>query len=178
MKVNDLYQQALNGDSIAADKMFGILRERFSLFLQLRVSNQQDREDLLQEILAVIASKYKVEEKKDNFSGWAYRVLENKVLHYYRQKKSRREKEVPMELHGSASKTSPDYLLKINLKSCLKMMHKKNKRYTEILSQHYQGFSSEEICQNMKINKNSMYILLSRAREMLRVCLDDKKDRL
>ena len=43
-----------------------------------------------------------------------------------------------------------------------------------VLNLHYQGFSVEEIQKRLKVTRNSLYILLHRARSMFKACLDKK----
>ena len=176
LTINKLYTQVLNGDLASDDKLFYHLRERFQLFLQHRIKNRQDIEDIVQETLTAIARKYKTE-KIENFSAWAYKILENHLLYYYRQKKNKTAREEILDSSNDQHCTNPDYQLQINLMDCLKKLNRESPRYAEILKLFYEGFNTDEICERLDINRNTMYILLSRARNMLRTCLDNKKVR-
>lgn len=160
----------------AENELFVKLRERFQLFLKLKIRNRLDIDDILQDCLVVIADKYKVEERKENFSGWAYQVLQNKLLAYYRDKQRKIASHESLEESNTVQAVTPDYQLIVNLKDCLKEMHEVNKRYTEVINRYYHGYTADEIVEAMNLTKNSMYILLSRARTMLMTCLKKKKD--
>ena len=169
------YQLACRGEKTAEDRLFAFLRERFRVFLQQRVRSRDDLEDLLQETLTVIARKYKVE-PIENIGAWAYRVMENTLLNYYRQKKHRSAREQTEAVADAAPAAAPDYQLRLDLQDCLERLHAGTPRYAKILSLHYQGYTTEEICRAMTMNRNALYILLSRARRILRECLDGKRN--
>jgi DNA-directed RNA polymerase specialized sigma24 family protein len=47
-----------------------------------------------------------------------------------------------------------------------------NKRYARILVLRYQGYSAEEICDEFKITSKNLYMILSRARVLLKRCIE------
>jgi RNA polymerase sigma factor (sigma-70 family) len=59
--------------------------EELSLFIQSRISNHSDREDLLQEVWFQLSRKLE-KEPLDNPRAWLYRVTRNKIIDYYRKK--------------------------------------------------------------------------------------------
>lgn len=58
MNINDLYQAASGGDSGAKTKLFEKLLDNFSLFVQQRVWNKEDSEEIVQDTMTTIAQKY------------------------------------------------------------------------------------------------------------------------
>ncbi len=172
--INTLYGIALAGDRSAEDRLFNRLRERFGLFVQQRIGNKQDAEEIIQESLMVIAEKYKDIEIEVSFTAWAYRVLENKLLSYYRTKKGRAGKLVPMadDDNNPDRAPAPDPSFKRRLLDCLKKVNRANTRHARILNLHYQGYTIEDICGKFSITRNNVYIILSRARTMLKICLE------
>jgi DNA-directed RNA polymerase specialized sigma24 family protein len=45
-------------------------------------------------------------------------------------------------------------------------------RHARILVMKYQGYRTAEICERMSITPNNLYVTLSRARAMLKACLE------
>jgi RNA polymerase sigma-70 factor (ECF subfamily) len=170
-KLNELYNLAREGDQAAEEPLFHGLSERFGLFVQHRVRSKQDAEEIVQDTLMAIARKYKKVGLITNFTAWAYKALENNLLYYYRTKQSRAEKVKQMAANPEMSFT-PAPELRHQLLECLKKMNRINTRYARILNLHYQGYAVKEICQKLKITENNVYIILSRARSMLKSCLE------
>jgi len=168
MDINSLYDAALNGDKREETRLFEYLRVRFSLFVSHRIKNQEDADDVVQEAMIVISTEYKNIRIQSSFVAWAYKVLDNRILrklHYYKNtNKLTKLKE------QKADNTNPD--IKIRLIECLRKLNTKNNRYARILNLHYHGYKSDEICKLIDISKNNMYAILSRARSLLKFCLD------
>ena len=171
--INTIYQQASAGDSTAAERLFCLLGVSFQMFVRHRVMNSQDCEEIVQDALTTIAEKYRQVQIESSFAGWAYKVLNNKVLDYYKSKRVRSARTTPLEvaepdLIGAAT----DPQLKTRLLDCLRKIHGANSFHARALNLHYQGYSTEEICAKLGIASNNFYVMLSRARTMLRVCLE------
>lgn len=173
MNINELYAIVHNGDKSAEKRLFDKLRERFQLILQQKIMNVTDTEDLLQNTLIVIARKYLNMDFETSFSAWAYKVLEYNILNYYRTKGRQRDKlEEFAEQHGDTAVIMPDSELKRQLLNCLKKINEANIRHARILNFSYQGYDMEKICEKLKLTKNGAYILLSRARAKLKICME------
>ena len=173
MNINDLYNQAINGDQSSEDLLFQRLSENFRLFLQHRIWNDQDAEEIVQETMMTIAKKYKDITFEKSFAAWAHKVLENNTLYYFRKKKTHESRFVQSfdnEQVESLRNLEPG--LKKQLIFCLKKISGANTRHARILVLIYQGFNMSEICEKLSVTKNAAYITLSRARSMLRVCLE------
>jgi len=171
--INQLYNVARTGDPGAEERLFKGLTERFSLFVQHRIYSRQDAEEVVQDSLTAIAEQYREIEITKSFTAWAYRVLENKLLHYYRTKKSHARKLERL----AANKTSDaaydaDPSFRRRLLDCMKKVSRANIRHARILNLHYQGYSVEDICGKLGVTRNNLYIILSRARSMLKACVE------
>lgn len=170
--INQLYQNIKNGRSSDEEKLFSALSERFRLFLQYKIRDIEDRDDVIQETLKAIALKYKSVELEVKFSSWAYGVLEKSVLHFYRTEANRQKKENDFENSQSRpSGVTPDPNMKIMLEKCFRKLCLAHNRYARILNLHYNGYKVEEICQKLALTRNNIYIILSRGRSLLRECL-------
>jgi len=172
MSINTLYSEFRDGNLKAEEKLFRDLSDRFGFFVQQRIWDEQDALDIVQESLVVIAGKFRDMEFETSFSAWAYRVLENKILEYYRKKHCHESKFAQMvEENPGAHQNAPDPTLQNRLLDCLKKINELNNRYARILNFQYQGYTTEETCKKLSVTRNNLYILLSRARSMLKLCL-------
>jgi len=168
-----LFYEVRSGDKEAEKLLLEKLRERFRLITQQRVSDSQDVEDIVQDSLVVIASKSKAMDFQTSFSAWARKVLENNILNYHRTRaRQKRKLERFAKQRNSAAEENLQLDLKRRLLDCLKKLNEANIRHARILNYSHQGYSIEQICEKLQISKNAAYVLLSRARVILRNCLE------
>lgn len=172
MDINSLYEEAQSGDKSAENELFRRLSVSFGAMLQHKVWNPGDREEVLQNALLTVAEKFKSSSIESSFAGWACSVLNNKVMDYVKYKKVRGGTvSSDSIIEGKSAPSGADPLLKVRLLECLKKIGGVNARFARILNLHYQGFATEEICGKLDIKQNHFYVILSRARSMLSVCL-------
>jgi RNA polymerase sigma factor (sigma-70 family) len=162
-----------DGDKNAENQLFKKLSVRFRLFAGQRISNKEDCEEIVQKSLIVVVNKYKGIVFETSFSAWSHQVLKNEIMKYYRTK-SNYEK---MFLRDENNYTQPeiwdrDPVLKQKLLECMKKLCKTNTRFARVLNFKYQGFKAEDICEKLGISIGNIYVIVSRARSMLRHCLE------
>lgn len=174
MSIDDLYNALKSGDISAENALFRKLHEAFLFFVRHKIWNQEDVEEVVQETLLTISEKYKNIEFESSFSAWAYRLLQFKLMNYYRSKRSRRKL-----LKGAAQRwrdapvIDPEEPVLIRkLAECLKKVNAVNHRYARILNLKYQGFSTGEISAKLETTPSNVYNILSRARSLLKLCLE------
>jgi len=172
LDINSLYNIARYGDKGAEEQLFQKLSERFFIFVQHRIWNEQDCEEIVQETLMTIKEKYEDEKLEKSFTAWAYGVLENKILHFLRSKRYHESKFLQTTDFNPARHLDSDPGFKRQLLDCLRKISIKNIRHARILNMHYQGYSIDEICGKFELTRNGVYILLSRARSLLKLCLE------
>jgi RNA polymerase sigma factor (sigma-70 family) len=173
VEIDSLYLKARGGDSCAENELFQRLSVSFTVILQHRVWNAGDREEVLQNAMLTIAQKYRDLTLHSSFGGWAYGVLNNKIMDYVKYKQVRSGTVAgESALRVQEVQDEPDSALKSRLLICLKRIAEINSRFARILNLHYQGYSTGEICDKLDIKRNHFYVVLSRARSMLAECLD------
>jgi RNA polymerase sigma factor (sigma-70 family) len=173
MNINHVYEEYLLGDSQSESRLFNILTESFRFFVQRRGWNQQDSEEIVQEALLTISQKMGDMDSDCNFAAWAYTVLKNKLMDYGKLHKVRAGKMASLSDNNQpdiSMNPNPDF--KIKLSKCMRKVCQINLRFARILNLRYHGFSTMEICEKMQLTRNSLYIILSRARSMLKICLE------
>ena len=179
MNLNALQHAAKAGDQRAEKELFEILSVRFRRFVYQRVWNDEAAEEIAQEALAVVAEKYGGLQVHTSFAAWAHRVLENRLLAYIKSKQAHKNHRLNMPVTNteiSSEESDPD--LKRRLSQCLRRVARSNRRYARILNLRCQGYSTEEICNRLGITVNNCYVLLSRARVMLKDCLEKDETKL
>ena len=127
----------------------------------------------MQEALTAIAQDYKSLKVESSFAGWAVRVLQNRLLMYFRTRKSYGKKFAEAESTDSwyaSQDISSD--LKQTLIECVKKICTANTRYARILVLSFQGFQVDEICSRLGVTRTNAYSLLSRSRSLLELCLE------
>jgi RNA polymerase sigma-70 factor (ECF subfamily) len=172
MNINDLYSNAVSGNRLFESRLFEYLSVSFRIFAQQRIRNEQDVEEIVQDTLMTIANKYKDIDFETSFAAWSYKVLNNKMLDYFKAQRVRSKARSIMsaeENPGGAWK--PDPTLKRRLRKCLKMIGDANSQHARVLNLHYQGYTTAEICERLGIKKGHLHVMLSRARSMLETCL-------
>lgn len=174
MEINSLYKKARDGDDKSKKLLFERLYVSFRLFVQRRVMNRHDAEEIIQDAMKTIAQKFTDIDLQTNFAAWAYTVLKNKLMDYYKMRHLHQEKQRQIReesrINGSLE---ADPVLIIKLKECLKKIGHRHPGYLRILNLYYQGYSTEEICRRLKISSNNFYVTLYRVRSMLEKCLEE-----
>lgn len=174
-EINSLYEAAKRGTPDAEARLFEFLLVRFRFFTDQRIWNRDEAEDVIQNALAVILEEYRDISITSSFSAWAYKVLDNRVLSYIQQK-GRRDRLLREEIASGSldgpSPSSDNPGLERRLRECLKKIGRENIRYARILNLSYQGYKTDEICERLDITPNNLYVILSRARSMLKRCLE------
>jgi RNA polymerase sigma factor (sigma-70 family) len=132
-----------------------------------------DAEEVVQNSLMVVARKYRGINFETSFAAWAHKVLSNEILKYYRAKSYRQDMFMSsIEGNDTAASWDPNPEIKRRLLDCMKKLCETNSRYARTLNLKYQGYGAEDICRKLKMTANHFYVALSRARSMLKHCLE------
>lgn len=170
--INELYALAQGGDATAREKLYARLLVSFRVIVRQRMWGDEDAEDVLQDALAAVAGQYDELTVESSFAAWAYRVLSNKIVDHFKLKKIRAGKmEQLSQRRAEVVIRNPDPMLKLRIKACFAKIHQAHKQHASILSLHFQGYTTDEICRRLGITRNNCYVTLSRARAMLEKCL-------
>ncbi len=174
MNINQYYLDAINGGLKEENELFQKLFEIFRAIAYQSIRNKEDADDVAQSSLMRVAGKYKNMAFDLSFSAYAYKILTNSIAGYFQKLKRTNELSDPRrpeEIMGVGWSSEPIFEQK--LLDCLKNIYGANLRYARILCLKYQGFHVNEICQRLNISANNLYIILSRARSMLKKCLEE-----
>ena len=170
-----MHSDACKGDSRAVERLFEALTTRFRLFAHHKIRDKADAEEVVQEALMTVHVEYSKIAFKTSFSAWACKVLDNRILNYWR-KSQREDQRLDKSKGGSPDDfdvrtvANPD--LKRKLLGCLQKLCQRNLRYARILNLHYQGYQTDEICARLDVKPATLYSALSKARTMLETCIE------
>jgi RNA polymerase sigma factor (sigma-70 family) len=171
--INQLYEAARDGNETAKRELFETLTDSFRLFAHHKVWNSEEAEDLVQEALAVVAAEYKSVAIQASFAAWAHKVMDNRLLGYIQKQRREKGRVAPDDSSGYlAASWTPNPSLRMRLLECLKKVGEANRRYARILNLHLIGFSRAEVCERLSLTRAQSYVVMSRARSMLKECLD------
>jgi len=173
LEINTLYREAKFGGKAAEEKLFRALLVRFRLFVFRRILNEEDAEETVQEALLAVAEHMHNIDFTVSFSAWAYNVLINRIHGYYRKKNRQvSTSDNLQEIDSLKEDWTPDPLLIPKLLGCLKKVARSNRRYARILVLKFQGYDAQEICRKLNLSANNLYVILSRARSLLKECME------
>jgi RNA polymerase sigma-70 factor (ECF subfamily) len=169
------YSLATEGDHLAERRLFEWLRVRFRVFARHSIWDESDVDDVVQNALAAVFTKYKEVVIRQSFSAWAHGVLNKEILRYTRDR-SRGANVFASGEPGSESHAggSGNPEVQTRLLMCLEKVASVNLRYASVLRMKYEGLDTESICRRLNITPNNLYVLLSRARAMLKECLSKR----
>jgi RNA polymerase sigma-70 factor (ECF subfamily) len=172
MELNEIYEKASGGDKKAKAKLFQHLEKSFRRFLQRKVMNPQDIEDILQNALITISEKYLSIRIETSFAAWAHKILYYKLGDYFQKKASKKRRfEIPLRKDIDITHNTEPLIL-VKLLECIRKIHKVNVNHVRILSLSYQGYTTEEICNRLNWTPNKLHMALHNARRLLKRCLD------
>jgi RNA polymerase sigma-70 factor (TIGR02943 family) len=156
-------------------------------FALSRVKLSHLAEDLVQDTLVSALKNYQKFKGESSFRTWLTAILKNKIFDYY--KKDSRLQPLPEESENSAGFNSggiwnvyvadwgsrPDERLQDKafmnaFAGCFDKLKPQIKQLFELKLKD--DLSTEEICKVMEISSTNLWVLLHRARQQLRNCLD------
>lgn len=177
--INALYENHRAGDKAAYKRLLEQLSVSFRVIARHKLQSEDLAEEIAQEALIVVVENIESLKVEHSFAAWAYRVLTNKIVDYVRVEGNRRRllAENPETVKPN-NPAGPDPRLRTRLIDCLRRISRDNRRHARVLNFSYQGFRATEICNRLKISRNYLYVLLSRARGALEQCLARGADEL
>jgi len=164
---------ARNGDEAAERIVFQWLHVRFK-YLAKRIIGDERHEEIAQEACVTVFEKYRTESFKVSFESWAFGVLKMKIGNYLRRQKRRSPLHTPLDENIRHENYScPDPELRATIVRCLESIAKSFPRYARVIDLNYRGFTTSEICEELRIKPGNFYVLLQRGRDVFRRCLDN-----
>lgn len=172
-EVQQLWQEAVQGDKRAENALFDHLRERFTVLAGLTIC-REDAKDVAQEACLAVLKGYKALGNPYEYNAWAQRILKNKIADYF-QRRSLEKKAFaagePDDMIGLCENSAEYYDTMLTLKKCMQQLIAAYPPYARALRLKQEGFGTEEICERMGVTRNNLYVILNRGRKFLRDCI-------
>lgn len=140
------------------------------------VKDQAEAEDVMQEAFLSAFTKLDTFKGEVAFGAWLKKIVVNKSLVYYRNKRKKNEVPLDEKLYrvGDNTETETDHSETERLaQKVLKTMDSLKDNYRVSLTLHLiEGYDYEEICDLMDISYANCRTMISRAKESLRKKLE------
>jgi RNA polymerase sigma factor (sigma-70 family) len=174
LDVDTAFQLAAKGDETAQRKLFESLTVRFRLFARQKIWDEAEVEDIVQNALTAVYTKYRQVNIVHSFSAWAHGVLNKEILRYTRDRSRRSTLLTSLDTGSELPAVGQeDPEVRRRMLYCLEKVTSINLRYARVLQLKYEGYDTENICKYLDVTPNNLYVILSRARTMLRECLKE-----
>ena len=138
-------------------------QQKLISFIRPRVDTSHDAEDILSDVFTTLIKKADDNEIPDNIASWLYRVTRNRIIDYYRTRKSLEE--LPEDLISN----NGDVTITSQLSSCLGPMIRalpKNYQQPLILSE-IEGKKYKELADELNLSLPAVKSRIIRGREKL-----------
>ena len=172
--MEELLSRALKGERKAEEELFRTLRVRF-VYLAKRRLGSEIAEDVAQEACAIVFEKYRNKDFAAGFEAWAHQVLRNVIgNHLQARERKLRNLDSQVGVNSAAMHVSDQEPpgMSARIIECLNKINMSHPLYARVLNLSYQGYTTREICQRLKIKPNYLYVILNRGRSMLKRCLE------
>jgi len=135
----------------------------------------QDAQDLLQEVFLVVSRKAHTWSDGTNFLAWGCAIVRYEALHYRRSSKKRTaslDDEILELLHCETPPVDDLDVQIERLKECLKRLSPRSREL--IMLRYHAAQLPEQIAAKVHRSVNSVRVALTRAKQALRECIDER----
>jgi RNA polymerase sigma factor (sigma-70 family) len=172
LNIDDLYEAARSGGKTAENKLFRILAVRLNVFAYRKIRDQETARELVQSTVMKLVEHFREMEFEVSFSAWAYKVLRNDIMNYWKKRQKHKERLNHLSQQQETPFRVPDPALELRVIECLKKLIRQNRNFARVLNLKYQGYDSEEIKCRLNITSSNLYVMLHRARLTMKACLE------
>jgi len=92
----DLMGRIANRDLVAFDDLYRLLAGKVYAFLRLRLTDESDLQDILQDTFLAVWSESSQFEQHSTVATWVFGIARHKLLDKWRIKKRREDREIPL----------------------------------------------------------------------------------
>ena len=147
-EVHALVERAKAGEREAFEELYLLHFDRIYGYLQMRVGNKHDAEDLTnQTFVKMIESIERFEWRKVPLSAWLFRIAHNLAIDHFRAHRRWQPEEEPPEPHGSEVRSAEEQALHaIGQESMLEMIESLSEDQRQVLTLKFVfDFSNAEV---------------------------------
>jgi RNA polymerase sigma-70 factor (ECF subfamily) len=172
---NTLKKDAIEGEASAFGELYDRYQPKIYRFIFLKVSHREEAEDLTHQVF--LNAWKNVERYTDQgfpFSSWLFRIARNKVIDYYRTKKTTLDIDViPEEIVGIAEQDSQqDAENTLQLEKVYRALQQLSEEQKEVLILRFiQELSYDEVAEIMDKSPGTVRVLQHRGIKRLQTLL-------
>ncbi len=149
------------------EQIWDSFSQRLSQFINLRVANKSDAEDILQEVFIKIHKNLNNLKDNQTLSGWVFTITRNTITDYYRKKTTKKDVEFNDYLE------LPEFQKKDELKQikyCLNCFRNYlPEKYRQVIElSEFQGIKQKDIAKRLGITLSAVKSRVRRARTMIK----------
>ncbi len=181
-------------DQINPEQWVDLYADSLYRYAILRVNNKNIAEDLVQDTFLSALKNINQFKKKSSVRTWLISILKNKIIDHYRKnfnnvKSTQTTKnnennsdylengmwkgeEAPQNWSKSGDHIYEDKEFLSILERCLKLLPLQTREVFSL--REIDGFKSDEICKKLNITSSNLWVLLHRARSILRKCIEKR----
>ncbi|RLZ12817.1 sigma-70 family RNA polymerase sigma factor [Faecalibacter macacae] len=148
------------------EKHKGILHKVSKMYMD----NDEDRNDLIQEIVLQLWKSYERFEGNAQFSTWMYRVSLNTALTYFKKEKKKTDKYTFLDNLDRIDEVDSNEK-ETQLELFYKAVHELNKVEKALIFLFLEGQSHKEIGQNLGITEGNARVKLNRTKDKLQTII-------
>ena len=150
------------------EQIWNEFAEKLRLFIQKRVSNPAEAEDILQDVFLKIGTRLNQLEDTAKLQGWLYLIARNAVIDHYRKQRETVELSETLAIEDEPAELEE---LKVSFR---RMIHGLPGPYREaILLTEFDGLSQVELARRLGISVSGAKSRVQRGREQLKEMLLD-----
>ncbi|MBI5731810.1 MAG: RNA polymerase sigma factor [Candidatus Magasanikbacteria bacterium] len=167
-----LFQLETKKEPEAFGKLYDLYAEKIYRFIYFKVSSQADAEDLTAEVFLKVWEHIANGKEVRKFAGLLYRTARNKVIDFYRQRKTEKEQHFDETLLGQLSDNGTEAAKReeaSELETIIKNLKTLKDEYREALTLRYiDELSVSEIAEIIGKSQIATRVLLHRALKTLK----------
>lgn len=173
----DTLERAIRGEASAFGSLYDKYQPNIFRFIFLKVSQREEAEDLTHQVF--LSAWQNIEAFKDQglpLSSWLYKIARNKVIDYYRTKKSVTSiDDTSDEIMALVSDSGQRELeTKMDIEAVYRALRKLPSDYQEIILMRFvEGLSPGEVSEITGKNNGAVRVLQFRALRQLKKVLED-----
>lgn len=166
--MKELILKAQKGDKIAFEELIILINDDLYKIARARISNESDIEDAVQETMIETYKSIKKLSDPEKFKKWIIKILINKCNRIYRRKykKDLSIDEFEYDLKDTESDDIGNIESNLNFYDIIETLN-----YDErivIILYYMEGYTVKEIKKLLKMNENTVYTHLHRAKQKIK----------
>jgi len=153
----------MNNEAKIVEEAWLEYQRKLLSYIQSHVNSHEKAEDLLNDVFVKLTSTVAANAAPDNISAWLYRVTKNKIIDYYRTRKSLEQ--LPDEFSIEAEKAS---IIKQLSKCMLPMIKALPETYQQpLLLSEIEGLKYKDVATELGLSVSAVKSRILRGREKL-----------